>query len=44
MDVLVYNSALTGFRHQAQASPLAEAPAATGGGNGPARGGQKGPR
>jgi hypothetical protein len=44
METLAYNSALTGFRRQAQASPLAEAPAVTGGGNDLARGRRKGPR
>ena len=44
MGVLQYNSALTGFRRQAGALPLAEAPAATGGGNDPERGRRKGPR
>jgi hypothetical protein len=44
MEVLRYNSALTGLRHQAQVLPLAEAPAAAGGGNGLARGGRNGPR
>src|SRR5262249_18027136 len=41
MEALPYNSGLTDFRHQADPLPLAEAPAAAGGGNGPARGGRR---
>src|SRR2546421_7929224 len=44
MEMLRYHCALTGFRHQAGALPLAGSPAAAGGGNGPVRGGRKGPR
>ena len=44
MEALPYNSGLTDFRHQAEALPLAEAPAAADGGNGSARGGRRGSR
>jgi hypothetical protein len=44
MEALPYNSGLTDFRHQADPLPLAEAPAATDGGNGSARAGRRSPR
>ena len=44
MEALPYNSGLTDFRHQAEALPLAEAPAAADRGNGSARGGRRGSR